>query len=381
MTATDGGLILQFETASSSSVLVKLSPLTGKETWHYTSPGWLSRSATIHPEGTYYVVEMQQSPKPESALIGIDPVSGVVKSRLPFPLSQTGEKNFGCKQGNDHLVQYPSSVGIPMTSEHNSVFLEVEVYSSIHDALPCKNGGTLSISSSLRLIELKEDGSQIWRTIKQFTYGGSPYLPEAKSLPQAIAGEVIPEGLGGVQAAWTYSGEGSQGRIIEARITRVSATEMKEFSLPFPGWGGTPWDTDVGHMVLGEASTGTGMASVGNQVVAYDVATGAVKWTWHSGQGRVQILMSLQGDNLMVVNRGEVVQLDATGKLSPQSQEALARRYDAPVVPEDGGNDEIDADGMTVFEYEVGQFLAIQTPRPPDRPSSLVGAAMGHRIY
>ncbi|HUU14984.1 MAG TPA: PQQ-binding-like beta-propeller repeat protein [Terriglobia bacterium] len=375
---TQGGVILQFEDASSHSLLAKLDTLTGKEVWRYASPGWLYRTSTTHYDGTLYIVEMQQSPKPETALVGIDTVSGVIKSRIPFPVSQRGEKNSGCKPGNDHIVEYPSSAGAPLTSEHASVFVEVEVSSSIRDSQPCDRGGTLSINNSLRLVEVKRDGSHEWRTIKQFTYDGSPNSPEAKSVPRAIASEVIPDGQGGVQAAWTYLVESAAPRI-EARITRISASEMKEFNLPIPGWGGTRWDPSDRNMVLGEHTTG--MAAVGNQVVGYDVVTGAVKWTWRAEQGRVQIIMALAGNGLLVMNRGEVVELDAKGQLSPNSQEVLSKRYRAPVAAEDGDNDQIDADGMTAFRFDYGQFFAIQTPRPPARPSALVAIALGGRLY
>lgn len=375
---TQGGVILQFESADSRSLLVKLDARTGKEVWRYASQGWLYRTSTTHYDGTIFIVEMQSSPKPETALIGINGLSGVIKSRLPFPLSQTGEKNAGCKEGNDHVVQYPSPAGAPMTSEHSSVFLEVEVSSRVRDTLPCKGGGTLSINNSLRLLELKKDGTHNWRMIRSFTYDGPPGSPDAKSVPRPIASEVIPDGQGGVQAAWTYSVE-SPTRKIEARITRISPAETKEFSLPFPGWGGTPWEPSDSGMVLGEQTTG--MASVGNKVVAYDVVTGEVKWTWRAGQGIVQILMSLAGNGLLIMNRGDVVKLDASGKLEPKSEEVLSKRYRTPMAAEDVNNDQIDEDGVTAFNYDFGRFFAIQTPRLPGRPSALVAVAIDGQLY
>jgi hypothetical protein len=379
---TQGGVILHFEDASSHSLLADLDPLSGKEVWRYVSPGWLYRTSTTHYDGTLYIVEMQKSPKPETALLGLDTLTGVVKSRVPFPVSQRGEKNFACKPGNDHIVEYPSTAGAPLTSGNASVLVEVEVSSSIRDSQPCDRGGILSISNSLRLLEVKRDGSHQWRTIKEFTYDGLPNSEKAKSVPRAIPSEVIPDGRGGVQAAWTYQ-VGSPVPRSEARITRISASEMKEFSLPFAGWGGTPWDPADRNMVLGEQSgeQTMGMASVGNLVVGYDVVTGAVKWTWRAEQGRVQIIMALAGNGLLVMNRGEVVELDAKGQLTAKSQEVLSKRYRVPVAVEDGDNDQIDADGMTAFRFDYGQFLAIQTPRPPARPSALVAIALGGQLY
>ena len=364
-----GGAILQFEDAYSRSLLVGLDGPSGKEGWRYDSPGWLYPTSTLHPGGTMYIVEVRQHPTPEAELIGIDTRSGLVKSRLSLPPSHSGQKNIGCKEGNNRIVESAASTGAPMTSGHGSVFVEVEVSSMIHDALPCERGGTLSIDNSLRLLEVKEDGSHEWQTIKQFTYDGPAHAPEAQSVPRPFASEVIPDGKGGVQAAWTYSVLSPKPRM-EARITRVSPSEMKEFSLPFPGWG----DPSDAHMVLGEQTTG--MAAVGNQVVAYDVITGAVKWTWHAEEGRAQILMSLAGNGLLIMNRGEVVNFDANGMLSPQAQEALSRRYRAGSALEDGDDDQIDADGETAFWYDFGKFFAIQTPRP-HRPSAVIATAVG----
>jgi hypothetical protein len=374
---TEGGAILQFEDAASRSLLVRLDGRTGNESWRYASPGWLYRTSTEGYDAPLYIVEVVPSPQPEAALLGIDVRTGAVKYRLPFPPSQSGERNAGCRRGNDHIAFKPSEAGAPMTSAAGSVILEVLVSSDVRDALPCASGGTVSIVNSLRLLKVKEDGTTDWQTIREFTYRGSPDSREAEAVPSAEPSEVIPDGQGGFQAAWTYSVDFPR-REIEARITRITRKERKEFSLPLPGWGGTPWEPSDSNMVLGEETTG--MAKVGSTVVAYDVVTGQVKWVWRAALGGVRILTSLAGNGLLITNRGEVVMLDASGKLSPEAQKDLMNRWSRPMPAEDAGNDQIDANGMTAFNVYTSQtILAIQTPRPPARPSALVAVAIGDR--
>jgi hypothetical protein len=257
-----------------------------------------------------------------------------------------------------------------MTAENGSVYLEVEVTKNISNDLPCNQGGALSVDNSLRLLRVKPDGSYSWRTLKRYTFEGPRNSPQGRSLPRARVGEVIPDGRNGLLAAWTYSIDYPKPPL-EARVTHVSDSSQTEYTLPLPGWGGAPWIPPGRTLALGEQ--GTAFAAYVNKVVAFDLASGAVKWTWEAASCEAYMEAASSGGGIVLTVCGRVVRLDSNGQATydawtggPPQGAATRRRFFSRVTP-------IDLRRISMLQYNLGrQWLAIQDSDLPGSGASAV---------
>ncbi|MBI3662844.1 MAG: hypothetical protein HY234_07320 [Acidobacteria bacterium] len=144
-------------------------------------------------------------------------------------------------------------------------------------------------------------GSAIWKQIAQeINLCALPGV--VNSLSPA---EVIPDGSGGLLASWTFGLlTGSQ----ETRITRWSPSGATEYTLPLNGWA-----NPAESLVLGE--NGTAFATDQSQVLSFDLATGAVRWSWQPAQGPVEMIMATAGNGLVAKNRDETTGLETAVRL------------------------------------------------------------------
>jgi hypothetical protein len=294
----------------------------------------------MHPNGTVYLAEWPQQDESEVTLLGINGQTGAVGPRIPLPLSSGGEKTIGCTPGNDRISEYALRPGAPMVAPDGSVYIETQSETWILDYLPCNTGGTNIYDSTVRLLQVRPDGSTTWRDVKQYSYEG--YVDfHTTTLPPATLGEVIPDGQGGLLAGWTYhviDPFNHPNPVPEARITHFWESSTSEYALPFTGWGYciSAWgcgDNDYGDppngaLVLGE----NGMAMAGRwswnnttssgsaKIVAFDVNSGAVTWSWESGAGWIDVVAATTGNALIAQiwsddGTTHIIQLDSTGQL------------------------------------------------------------------
>lgn len=347
-----GGELLQYEDYSYYSQFVRLDA-SGHESWRYTSPGWLHYDWALHADGTIFVGEVPDPNAPEVYLLALDGMTGAVKFRIALPLSFYGQRSIGCVQGNDNIEQYSFPPGAPIVAPDGSVYLETQSETWILDYLPCNTGGTNTYESAVRLLQVRPDGSSIWRDIKRYSFVGGVDF-HTMTLPHATLGEVIPDGQGGVLAAWTYhiiDPFNHPDAVPEARITRIMGSGASEYSLPYTGWGycnspvGSCSDNDYGEppnrtLVLGE--NGVAMAgrwrwdntaSTGSaKVVAFDVNSGAVAWNWESPVAWFDIVAATAGNGMVGDvwqddGSERIVRIDPTGQASYDAWTGYSLQY------------------------------------------------------
>jgi hypothetical protein len=367
-----GGIYLGFQDQNKHTTLVRFDGATGGESWRYASPGYLYPYQTANREGTLAVVENLDPPSSKAVLLGIDERTGSIRFRVPLPPSVRGARNLKCKSGVSQIVASPPQASAPITAEDRAIYLEVEVTKSITDDLPCKEGGSLDFEDSMRLLRVTADGAASWRTLKRFQYHGRRNAPEAKSLPRTQVGEVIPDGFDGLLAGWTLAVDGPRNNP-EAHVTRVSGDSLTEYTLPLTGWGGSDWVPPARTLALGEKSLKVAYGASLNKVVAFDLETGKVKWSWQSSTCAPQMEAAASGGGLVLYMCGEIMRLDARGQATYDDwtggppQGTTPRRH---LFSETSGED---FTHITMLTYSLGnQWLAINSPNPLGGDSAAV---------
>ncbi|MBI3662842.1 MAG: Ig-like domain-containing protein [Acidobacteria bacterium] len=306
---TQGGLLLQFQ---GSSYIIRLDPVSGQQSWRYDSPGQITLDWAVHPDGSIYFVEFANDYS-SSSLVALHGDTGAEKLRVPIPRSASFTLNTDCFAGQTFGSEFASESGPPMIAPDGSVYLQVSVLQDYFDYEPC-GIGSLSYNSTLSLWKILPDGSLTTQPLQ--TYSASGFVTSRP--PRALPAETIPDGSDGLLAAWTRSELSLFGELRDARMTRVLVSgATAQYSLPFYGWP-APQSANVGQtLVLGE--DGTAFATDQSQVLSFDLATGAVRWSWQPAQGPVEMIMATAGNGLVAKNRDgntgleTVVRLDSFG--------------------------------------------------------------------
>ena len=96
-------------------------------------------------------------------------------------------------------------------------------------------------------------------------------------------GEVIPDGSGGVIAAW-------QDENFQSRITHVATAAI------------LPGELEQG-MVLGDE--GTYFVTDGGQLAAVDLASDSPRWTWQAPSGSIEIMAATSGGGVTLAKGTE----------------------------------------------------------------------------
>jgi outer membrane protein assembly factor BamB len=302
-----GGLVF-LERGSSADFLVDLDS-QGSEAWRYRSAGRLVDSWTVNFEGDIGVVEMTSDP-PSSSLLVINGKTGEVRFRVPFPNSSTTIKGIKCAPGKTLTNIRPSQAGAPFTSVDGNIYLQVAIHNESEDA-PCPTG-SYTFDNTLHLVQVTPAGEVNWRVFEQVHSDSTgTYVAQ----PRVFAGESIPDGLGGVLAAWTYYSPGSkegEKPHPEARLSRLSPSDQHDFTLPMPGWNADPTKLFAENMVLGDDNIL--YATNGHAVVRFDIPAGDVKWVRQPPSGTVEIQFATAGGGLLVSNVGRLGYFDPEGR-------------------------------------------------------------------
>ncbi|MBZ5626970.1 MAG: PQQ-binding-like beta-propeller repeat protein [Acidobacteriia bacterium] len=327
-----GGLLLQGYDYDWYSQIVRIDGAAGEVSWRYSSPGWFYDDWALHPDGTIFVVEnipeMQESGYPYATqMLAIDGTNGQLKYRVRLPNSTFYGVHNSCPHPDSFEYVDDPLVGPPMLAPNGSAYVEVatsdwiETVTSTCDSYGNWGGQPMTWSvyrdASLKLLELRPDGSPQWRTVKQDHYEGP-----AEAEPPKVgwrAGEVIPDGDGGLLATW-LSLDFPYGSPKEARMTRVTDSGQADYTIPYAQspdddswWWYIPEDRSL---VLGE--NGVAFATNGMRVVSFDVASGAVRWTWET-DASLEMIAATAGNGLVLKIPAEagterVVRLDPTGQ-------------------------------------------------------------------
>lgn len=308
----DSGGLLLLERGRFRDSLVDLSPTDGSEIWRYRSEGRLTKNWTVNREGNVGIVETLAKPA-SSALLVLNSKSGQVRFRTPFPISSSTIDGFRCKDPQHNILknERPSLSGSVFTSTDGNMYVQVATHiESAEIDSSCKSK-QYSFDNSLALLRVSPDGETEWRTFQHIHADGNG---EFVAQPRVFAGESIPDGFGGVLAAWTYffpGVKGSEKPRFEARLTRISPKGQQDFTLPMPYWSQGISSIFDQNMVLGEGNPL--YATNGPLLLKFDTQAGVVNWVRHPPTGEVKLHHSTAGGGLLVSNAGRFVYFDAQG--------------------------------------------------------------------
>jgi len=307
---SNGGLVL-LERGRFHDLLVQISGADGKELWTYRSKGRLTNEWTVNYDGDIGIVETVYSPASSSLLV-LSGKTGEVRFQIPFPISSTTIDGFRCQDPvrNVLMNKRPSPAGSVFTARDGNMYLQVETHVESVVLQKCK-ATNYSFDNSLSLLRVTPEGEAQWKIFQHVHADGAG---EFVVQPRLFAGESIPDGFGGVLAAWTYVDPGEKhGRKWhpEARLSRISPSSQRDFVLPMPLW--TPGLNSFfcENMVLGEGNPL--YATNGQQVIRFDAQAGETNWMRQPPKGGVKIHHATAGGGLLVSNEGQLVLFDSNG--------------------------------------------------------------------
>jgi hypothetical protein len=172
-----------------------------------------------------------------------------------------------------------------------------------------------SFDDTLALLRVSPDGETDWKTFERIHADGTgDFVVQAR----VFAGETIPDGLGGVLAAWTYyfpgTKEGEKAHF-EARLSRIGDKDQADFRLPTPFW--TPGITSLfdENMVLGEGDTL--YATNKKMLMRFNIPAGEVNWGRQPPKGDVELEFAAACGGVVVSNAGQLSYFDAPGNGQP----------------------------------------------------------------
>jgi hypothetical protein len=308
--ADDGGIYL-LERGRYHDRIVKLDPSDGSQTWAYLSAGHFMDSWTVNTSDDVAIVETVAEP-PSSAFLIIEGTTGVLKTRVAFPPSSSTVTGLRCSDPMQNTLANlrPSVAGSPFTASTGDMYLQVQVHVESEEFEACQPK-QYSFDEKLELLRVTPEGKAEWKTFEHTHAEGSGGFVVQNRM---FAGETIPDGFGGVLAAWTYLDVHTKPKepiSSEARISRITAHDQRDFTLPMPFW--TPGLNSFfsANMVLGDGNIL--YATNGLVLVRFDTKTGLVDWVRRPPVGKI-ILDHATAGGILIVNDGYLAYLDSSGK-------------------------------------------------------------------
>ena len=305
-----GGLLL-LERGRFRDSLVRLSATDGSESWRFQSEGRLTRNLTANTNDDIGIVETIAKP-PSSALLIISAQTGKIRFRIPFPISSSTIDGFRCTDPQHNILKSikPSVCGSVFTSNDANIYVQVEIHIESVRLEDCKNKD-YSFDDSLALLRVTPAGEAEWKTFQNIhADGNGDFVVQ----PRVFAGETIPDGFGGVLAAWTYVsphlGSGKQ-LISESRLSRIGPSGQQDFTLPMLFWTkgiNSPFDE---NMILGDGNVL--YATNGPLLVRFDTQGGVLNWARHPPTGEVKLRIATAGGGVLISNAGRLVYFDSQG--------------------------------------------------------------------
>jgi outer membrane protein assembly factor BamB len=305
-----GGLVL-LERGRFRDSLAFLRPGDGMEGWRYNSTGRLNKSWTVNYNGDIGIVETIAKPA-SSALLIINAVTGEVRFRIPFPISSSTIDGYRCADPLRNILKSlrPSLFGSVFTNSDGNMYVQVETHIESQTIEACKNKA-YSFDDSLALLRVTPDGETDWTTFQHIhADGAGDFVVQ----PRVFAGETIPDGFGGVLAAWTYVFPGSKDDKqvrSEARLSRIGPEGQRDFTLPMPWWTKGLNSFFDSAMVLGDGNVL--YATNGLLLLRFDTQAGELGWVRHPPTGEVKLQFATGGGGVLVANAGFLVHFNAQG--------------------------------------------------------------------
>lgn len=305
-----GGMIL-LERSRSGDSIVDLNPEDGSELWRYRSQGRLEKNWTANWNMDVAIVEELVHP-PSSDLVVLNAQTGQVRYRIPFPESSSTVEGFRCKEAHPVLLKSirPSRAGSLLTSTDGNIYVQVETHVESLRMESCQSK-YYTFDNSLALLSVTPEGETDWKVFQRVhAEGEGDFIPQ----PRVFAGETIPDGFGGVLAAWTYLLPKSEIHS-EARLSRIGPSSQHDFTLPMAYWSkglSTFFDS---NMVLGE---GNALYAIdGPLLLRMNTESGEVSWVRHPPTGEVKLSYATAGGGVLVSNAGRLAYFNAQGDGAP----------------------------------------------------------------
>jgi outer membrane protein assembly factor BamB len=304
-----GGMIL-LERGRFRDSLVDLKATDGSELWRYRSEGRLVKNWTVSGNEEVGIVEELAKPV-SSALLILNAKTGQIRFRIPFPISSSAIDGYKCLDRQRNILKSfrPSRAGSVFTSTDGNIYVQVETHVESLLVEACKNR-RYSFDDTLALLQVTPEGETEWKTFQHIHADGDGSMV---AQPRAFAGESIPDGFGGVLAAWTYVSPDNSGGVIrsEARLSRIGPSGQRDFTLPMPYWTKGFNSLFDENMVLGDGNLL--YAINGPQLLRFDTQAGETNWVRHPPTGEVKLDHSTAGGGVLVSNSGRLVYFDAKG--------------------------------------------------------------------
>jgi len=304
-----GGILL-LERGRFRDSLVDLNPADGSEFWRYRSAARLATDWTANWNMDIGIVETLSKPV-SSGLLILNAGTGQVRSRIPFPASSSTIDGFRCTDPQRNILKSlrPSPAGSVLTSNDGNIYVQVETHVESLLVEQCQSK-RYSFDDSLALLSVTAEGEADWKTFQHIHAGGEG---EFVAQSRVFAGETIPDGSGGVLAAWTYLSPDTSGGQIrsEARLSRIGPSRQRDFTFPMPYWASGLNSFFNANMVLGE---GNGLYAInGPQLLRFNTDSGEVNWVRRPPNGEVKLHYATVGGGLVVSSAGRLVLIDAQG--------------------------------------------------------------------
>jgi hypothetical protein len=283
----------------------------GHEAWRYRSKGRLSKNWTANFDSNVAIVETLSKPV-SSALLVLNGATGQPRFQIPFPISSSTINGFRCQDARRNVLKSyrPSVAGTVFTNSDSNIYVQVETHVESLDIEKCENK-QYAFDDTIALLRVTPDGLTEWTTFEHIHADDNGSL---HAQPRVFAGESIPDGLGGVLAAWTIlypDSKSGQPLHSEARLTRIGPSGQRDFTLPLIFWTpgiSSPFDE---NMVLG--SDNILYATNGPLLVCFDILAGQVSWQRHPPTGKAKLQYATAGGGVLVSNAGQLVHFDNSG--------------------------------------------------------------------
>jgi hypothetical protein len=308
--ANSGGIYL-LERGRFRDMIVKLDPADGHQNWAYQSPGRLTNSWTVNLNDDIGIVETISRP-PSSAFLMLDSETGTAKLRIPFPVSASTLTGIRCTDPKQNVLNNvrPSVSGAPFTNTDGNIYLQVQVHVESVEYEGCK-AKQYSFDERLLLLRVTPEGEPEWKTFQHLHADGDGGFAVQDRL---FAGETIPDGFGGVLAAWTFVDahtKAPEPTHTEARLSRIGSDDQRDFTLPMTFW--TPGLSGLfnSNMVLGDNNIL--YATNGVLLVRFDTQTGLTDWVRHPPTGQIALDHATAGGGVLVFNAGHIAYFNAKG--------------------------------------------------------------------
>ena len=366
-----GGLFI-LERGRFRDSFVEIGAAGGQEVWRYRSQGRLQKNWTVNQQGDVGIVETFASP-PSAGLIVLNGATGQVKTRIPFPPSSSTINGFRCQDPKHNVLisKRTSPAGSVFTSTDGNMYVQIETHVESVDQEGCRTGG-YSFDNTLSLLRVTPEGETEWKVFQRVHADGKG---EFVVQPRLYAGESIPDGFGGVLAAWTYMHPGNKDGVKvhpEARLSRISASTQRDFNLPMAAWTEGINSFFDENMVLGEGNPL--YATNGYQLFRFDTEAGELNWVRQPPTGKVKLLFSAAGGGLFVTNAGVMDFFDAQGNGTPTPWTVSVSNPDDVGLVQADPFEQTPLAPLQLREVELlwrGNFLAVEDGAPYGKGSLL----------